>query len=89
MNHTAWEYRVEGFRDAIHSDDSLEGKAKAIGEAIQCHRWFKLYKRAGDPTLQDTLEELTDAAEADDVDWFDNVLDALYDIADADKAWLS
>ena len=40
------------------------------------------------PEIPHIIEELMDAAEADDQDWFNNAWEAMYDHADADRVFI-
>lgn len=71
----------------FHNDElNLEQKSKAIILEIKSLRWFEgLYYRQD---LEEILEELSDAGEADDVAWFDTCWNAAYDIFDAEDVWV-
>ncbi len=61
----------------------LPEKGKAIVEKIKAAPFY-----GDDDELEMIVEELGDAAEADDVRWFDMVWNAFYDWADAERVWV-
>lgn len=71
----------------FHDDSlSLEEKTKKLIETIKTRPWFEKLYYVDD--LNDILEEMSDAGEADDVEWFDTCWNAAYDIFDAEKVWV-
>lgn len=66
-------------------DMEFEEKRDAIVAKVKASRWYKKEEEAGFVTLYLIIEEMQDA---DDVDWFDSTLSALYDEADADRIWM-
>jgi len=72
----------------FHNDDlTLEEKTKDIILVIKSRPWFNedLYYFQ---EFENLLEELSDAGEADDVEWFDTVWSAMYDIFDGERIWV-
>lgn len=68
----------------FHNDElSLEQKRDAIVTHIKASRWFKTADE--DSELHSFVDELSDV---DDVDWFNGMWDALYDLADYDRVWI-
>lgn len=80
---STWKETVR-LADVFH-DDALPLREK--GETIVT-RLRALRAEGVDLDFDNTLEELTDAAEADDVGWFDQVWHAVYDWADAERVWI-
>lgn len=71
----------------FHNDDlSLAEKTKDIILIIKSRPWFEKLYYADD--LNDILEEMSDAGEADDTNWFDACWNAAYDIFDAERVWV-
>lgn len=71
----------------FHSEElSLEQKTKMIIERIKSRPWFEKLHYVDN--LNDILEEISDAGEADDVEWFDAAWSAAYDIFDAERVWV-
>jgi len=80
----SWKHTLD-LRDVFHSDVlSFEDRRDIIVGRIRASSWFKEYREYDD--LQMAVEELADT---DEVEWFDAVWDAIYDIADADRMWIS
>ena len=79
-----WTYKVMGIKDIIQ-DDSLdtETKGKKIAKTIRASRWGRSLEE-GD-TLFSVLENLEETLGDED---FNNWLDEIYDMADADRAWI-
>jgi hypothetical protein len=72
----------------FHNDDlTLEQKTKDIILIIRSRPWFN-EDFGYFQELEDLLEEMSDAGEADDVEWFDAVWNAMYDIFDAERVWV-
>ena len=72
----------------FHSEEmSLESKTKLIIMRIRSRPWFN-EDFGYFQELEDLLEEMSDAGEADDVEWFDAVWNAMYDIFDAERVWV-
>lgn len=81
---TTWEHQLD-IDDVFHDDQlTVQQKTDAIVARIKAGDWYA--ELAED--LAPVLEELNDAAEADDVEWWDQVWDAFYDIADAARIWV-
>ena len=81
-----WNNRLDIY-DIFHDDEiSLAEKSTAITERIKKASWYEESNYNGE--LEMILEEMTDAAEEDDVDWWDKCWDAFYGIADADRIWV-
>lgn len=82
-----WKHRLR-LEDTFHNDDlTLEAKTEAIVTRIKASNWYGPANLDGELGL--ILEELTDAAEADDVTWWDSVWNAFYDVADAERVWVT
>jgi hypothetical protein len=71
----------------FHNEElSLHDKAIKIVAAVKARPWYeKLYYL---DEMESYLEELADAGEANDVEWFDGVWNAMYDIFDAERVWV-
>lgn len=83
----AWKHRLR-LEDVFHNDDlTLEAKTEAIVTKIKGSGWYAEANENGE--LEAILEELTDAAKADDVAWWDSVWNAVYDVADAERVWVT
>lgn len=81
-----WKYRLN-VSDVFHNDEkTLDEKAKRITYIVKNSGWFEKLYYTDD--LAEILEELVDAGEADDVEWFDACWSAAYDIFDAEKVWV-
>jgi hypothetical protein len=82
-----WKHRLR-VEDVFHNDDlTLEAKTEAIVTKIKASGWYAEANENGE--LESLLEELTDAAQADDTPWWDTVWNAFYDVADAERVWVS
>ena len=79
-----WTFKVMGIRDILH-DDSLdtEAKGKKIANTIRASRWGRSLEE-GD-SLFSTLEDLEDTLGDEDFNYW---LNEIYDMADADRAWI-
>lgn len=78
-----WDYKLTV---AMPRDASFEENRDRFASALHASRWFK--ERGadyGDP-LNGLWDEIKDA---EDVQHFDSVLDAIYDEADIDRCWIS
>ena len=81
-----WKHRLD-VSNFFHSEElSLEEKTKKIIATIKTRPWFAKLYYVDD--LSEALEELSDAGEADDVEWFDATWNAIYDIFDAERVWV-
>lgn len=81
-----WRHRLE-IGDVWDNDDMpLPEKGKIIIDRVKASEFWP-----GDDgdDLEQIIEELGDAAEEDDVDWFDLVWSAFYDWADANRVWVN
>jgi hypothetical protein len=84
---SAWNARLR-LEGIFHNDAlGLEAKTEAIVSKIKTSSWYIPANENGE--LELLLEELTDAAQADDVAWWDTVWAAFYDVADAERVWVS
>lgn len=78
-----WKQRVD-VGDLFHDDDlPLPDKGAAIARRLRTLRI-----EGDDLVFDETLEELGDAANADDVEWFDAVWNGVYDWADGQRVWI-
>lgn len=82
-----WKYRLD-LSHFFHSEEkTLEEKTKQIIFNIRRARWYNEDLYYFD-LLEEILEEMADAGEADDVEWFDACWNAAYDIFDAERIWV-
>jgi hypothetical protein len=72
---------------AVWQDEEMDlpTKGKAIAEKIKA---APFWPGADGDDLEQIVEELEDAAEADDEHWFNLVWSAFYDWADAERVWV-
>jgi hypothetical protein len=83
----SWNHKLN-ISHIFHNDNlSLEEKTKDIILTIKSRPWYNedLYYFQ---ELEDTLEEMSDAGEANDVEWFDQCWATAYDIFDAERVWV-
>lgn len=79
----AWDRKVK-LGAVFHNEElTFEERRDAIVKIIRDSPWFKDYDEGDE--LPQYVEELADAADADE---FDSTWDAVYDIADADRVWI-
>lgn len=77
-----WDEKVE-IKKYLHNDDLSFGQTRdRVVSALKASRWFRKEEFSD---LHDAVEEMADA---ETVEHFDLVLDAIYDMADADRIWL-
>jgi len=70
--------------DVFHNDDmTFEQRRDAIVERIKSSHWYQQYD--GNQKLGFIMDDLE---EAEDVDWFDEVWNDFYDIADQELIWI-
>lgn len=81
---TDWKYTIN-LKGVFHNDAlTFEQSRDAVVKRLQNSMWFKS-KDALDDELRLLVEELSETADTAE---FDEVWDAIYNVADADKAWL-
>ena len=80
-----WKYTVR-VGDVWHSDKPWEEKRDVLVSRVRGSHWYRWYEERGEFRLEEVLEEMQ-AANA--VHWFDAALAELYDLADADRAWIA
>jgi hypothetical protein len=80
----SWAGRVN-LADVLRNDDlSFTEKRDAVVRRIRATTWFKAKDEYDD--LPQYVEELS---ETSDIHEFDQVFDAIYDEADADRIWIA
>jgi len=80
----AWERRIR-VGDIFHNEDlTFEQRRDAIVKRIRASGWIEA-STYGFGDLDALVDELADARDADG---FDEVWDAIYDIADYDRVWI-
>jgi hypothetical protein len=80
-----WTYQLH-LEDVFHDDKlSLKDKTDTIVGRIKAESWYS----AASYELEGVLEELNDAADCGDVEWWDQVWDAFYDVADTHRVWVT
>ena len=79
-----WTFKVMGIRDILQ-DDSLDRTAVGakVAKTIRASRWGRSLEE-GD-SLFSALENLEDTLDDEDFNYW---LDEIYDMADADRAWI-
>lgn len=82
---TNWKHTLH-LADTFRSDLELELKTEVIVNRIKRAAWYEEANSNGH--LEGVLEELTDAAEEDDENWWDQAWAAFYDVADAERVWV-
>jgi len=82
-----WKVSVP-IKDILKSDYSLSDKAQRIKSEFDRKIGKSIEKGVYDLLILDLLDELKDAGEDNDVEWFDEVLEAIYDWADMSDVWL-
>lgn len=81
-----WKHTLH-ISDIFHDPEmSLEAKTETIVARIKGAKWYEESNYNGE--LAQVLEELTDAAEADNVAVWDITWNAFYGHADADRIWI-
>jgi len=89
-----WVVEAKGFKaemnkDGVNSSEVAEHMCETLRAAVA-----RKPKFAGEDTpyaleeMEDLLEELTDAAAEDDLDWFNGVLEGIYQWANGYRVWL-
>lgn len=82
-----WKYNLY-LAPMFHSEElTLEQKSKMIIDRIRSRPWYN-EDFGYFQDMEDLLEEMSDAGEADDVEWFDNCWNACYDIFNAERVWV-
>jgi hypothetical protein len=84
----SWNHKLD-ISDVFHNDAlTVAEKTETIVTRIKATTWYA-------ESLEDTwgelamiLEELEDAAQENNVEWWDSVWDAFYDIADGARVWV-
>ena len=78
-----WESRVN-IGGILHNEDlTFEAKRDRFVAAIKGSKWFS---ENASEDLAETIEEMEDT---DTVEYFDQVLSVVYDLADYDRIWLN
>jgi hypothetical protein len=78
-----WDRKIS-LAGIFHNPDlTFEQRRGAIVEVLRASTWLKEYDEGDD--LPQFVDEL---AGTEDVDQFDAVFDAIYDVADADRVWI-
>lgn len=65
---------------------SFEEKRDEFAESLKASSWFRAVAHSYDDELWMLWDEIKDA---EDVEHFDSVLDAIYDLADEDRCWIT
>lgn len=79
-----WKYKLR-VGDVFHDDEkSLAEKGQVIAARIKAAPFWE----GNRDELEPLVDELVDAADAEDEHWFDLVWDAFYDWADAERVWV-
>lgn len=82
-----WNNKLE-ISDVFHDDSkTLDEKVTAIIERIRKAKWFDKVN-AENRDFEEILDEMKDAGTDNDVEWFDSVWDAAYDIFDSERIWV-
>ena len=80
----AWDHRIK-IKHLLTDDDS-DANARRVGNALHTiltrSTWIK---NTTDPGLEDAVNNLHEAPDADDLNYW---LDIIYDYADRDRVWL-
>lgn len=80
---TDWKYTLK-LKDVFHNDQLTFIESRdAIVKRLRNSAWFK-----GKPDTDDLPQLVTELSETTDEQEFDEVWDAIYDEADADKVWI-
>ncbi|TIH33694.1 hypothetical protein D4765_14525 [Subtercola vilae] len=66
--------------------ESFEVNRNAFAWALKASNWFRA--KGGEDYTNELWQLWDEIKDADDVDHFDAVLDALYDLADEDRCWI-
>ena len=72
----------------LKSDYSLHEKAQRVESLFNRKIGDSIEKGVYDLGILDLLDELKDAGKGKDVEWFDEVLEAIYDWSDLSDVWL-
>ncbi len=88
-----WKYNLQGFKDALRlAEDDERRWPEARDKAVQVLLDSKWYRDQGDEPLEREYSDLGDLiAElkaSDDIDWADEVIERIYDLADDERVWL-
>lgn len=93
-----WKHRISGLRKHLNGDESLEGiRASATGVASVLETLLEKHPDLGDDqveTLLAIIEEMRDAGgvgdtdNAPDLEWYNAVLDAMWDWCDGNDVWV-
>ena len=81
---STWDWEVP-LKQHLHAEESFETIRDNVAAELHRSPWFALHGQK-DGDLFEIWDELKDA---EDVDHFNLVLDALYDLADHERAWIS
>jgi hypothetical protein len=96
-----WEHKIRGLRQHLSDDSSTAGVTRAaegIVSVLKSHgeRWREnrekglsggFYEHNLDK-FDEIVEELQDAGESGECDWFNAVLAGLYDWCDSNSVWI-
>jgi len=84
---TNWKHQLN-IAHIFHNDDlTIAERASNISLTIKSRPWYDDVNYNGE--LEDLLDELTDAGKEDNIPMFDAVWDAIYDIFNAHKVWVT
>ncbi len=82
---TTWKYEVN-IKDLLDVDEPTDADANRIGVTIAARLTQAFSARMEDDTqLEDIVQAMEEIADVED---FDNILENLYDYADAEGIWL-
>lgn len=83
-----WDGQLK-IKHLLNGDDDSDSEAQAVGRQIaailRASSWFKRDAQDGGSSLVEVVEELEDVCDFEDLD---EILDHLYDLADADRIWI-
>jgi len=80
-----WKYVVEGWGTVFRADADMTAKHKMLAELLRASEWYASQEDGERSDLAQRLRELEHCADdhgADDVLW------EIYNLADAQRAWL-
>ena len=87
MQHKRWEHTLDVSEDFYTGNDDRALETAMFRVAERVERWqnamFPL-----DSDLEAIADDLVNAAYDDDIDWFNELWDMLYDWADGHRVWI-
>lgn len=84
-----WKYQLNLAHIFHNEERTLADRTRIIVENIKGRSWYLKFEEREKEEMDQILEELQDAADENDTEWWDSVWSAFYDIADAEGVWVT